>query len=268
MKSLNTKIIDVNGVIHLEYPIFEDISFVTHGASTRHGGVSKGYYSSMNLGLSTDDDISLVKENWHIFCDSLNIQINNTVCSNQQHRDNIKFVTKADCGKGIITERDFDSVDGLITNCPEVALCVFSADCIPVLFVDPVNKVIGAAHCGWKGTYLDLAAKMVNKMETEFGSVAENIKVAIGAGIRSCCYEVDFKLYNQFKNKYGDENCIVKNDKYYLDLQMINKQILENSGVKEIFVCDICTCCNKDELFSHRGSNGKRGLMVNLIQIK
>lgn len=268
MKSINTKIIENKGVIHLEYPIFDDCDFVLHGCSTRYGGVSDGCYSSMNLGLSTDDDANKIKENWNIFCNSLGVNVNRTVCSNQQHEDKIRIVTKEDVGKGVILERDYHSVDGLITDIPNIPICIFSADCIPVLFVDTKNKIVGAAHCGWKSTYLDLAGKMIDKMINEFGSNTKDIKVAIGPGIKPCCYEVSKELYNQFKEKYGDKNCFAKDDKFYLDLQMINEQIIEEKGVKDIFVSDLCTCCNKDELFSHRGSDGKRGLMVNLIMIK
>ena len=268
MNSVNTKIIDNNGVIYLEYPIFDDCFFVLHACSTRHGGVSEGHFSSMNLGHSTDDDILKIKENWNIFCEKIGVDVKKTVCSNQKHEDIIRTVTEKDIGKGVITDRDYESVDGLVTDVENIPLCVFSADCIPVLFADTKNKIVGAAHCGWKSTYLDLAGKMIDKMVNEFGSNPEDIKVAIGPGIRNCCYEVSEELYMQFKDKYGDKNCLVKSEKYYLDLQMINKQIVESKGVKDIFVSDLCTCCNKDELFSHRGSNGKRGLMVNLIMIK
>lgn len=255
----------------LKYPIFSELDGIVHGASTRMGGVSGGYFSSMNLGLGTDDDISNVRKNWEIFCSAAGIDINKTVCAAQTHTDNIRYVTEKDCGKGIVTARDYNDVDALVTNEHGIALCVFSADCIPVLFADVKEGAIGAAHCGWRGTCKELAAKTVFEMQKLFGCRPENIKAAVGAGIHKCCYEVDEKLYSDFKEKFGGaaDAFSVRDGRFYLDLPEINRYVLLSAGLapENIYVSDLCTCCNKDTLFSHRGSHGKRGLMVNFIQM-
>jgi len=268
MISNNTSIIKHGEVVYLKYPNLSAINFIEHGASTRFGGVSSiEHFASMNLGLSTDDSVDNVTRNWELFCYALGICVKNTVCANQKHGDNILCVTENDRGKGIMYSRDYDNIDALVTNCPDVALCVFSADCIPVLFADNEKKVIAAAHCGWKGTFLELAKKTVLKMAEQYGCNPSNIKAAIGAGVHSCCYEVDCVLHMRFKEKFGEYGCIEKNGKFYLDLPLINKLVLRSVGVNDIFISDLCTCCNPDALFSHRASNGKRGLMANVIQI-
>ncbi len=268
MKTNNTDIIKKGEAVLLKYPNLSALDFVIHSASTRFGGVSEiEHFASMNLGLSTDDSVESIKTNWDLFCNASGIKATNTVCANQKHGDNILCATEKDRGKGIIYERDYDNIDALITNCPEVALCVFSADCIPVLLADAEKKVVAAAHCGWKGTFLELARKTVLKMVEQYGCNPINIKAAIGAGIHSCCYEVDCVLYMRFKEKFSGVGCISNIGKYYLDLPEINRYVLKSTGVTDVFVSDICTGCNPDELFSHRASNGKRGLMVNMIQI-
>lgn len=266
-----TDILNIENVSILKYPIFDGIDFINHGGSTREGGVSAGCFSSMNLGLGTNDSTDSVRKNWSIFCNAAGIDINSTVCAEQQHGDNIKIVTADDCGKGVIISRDYSNIDGLITDRRDVTLCVFSADCIPVLYVDTKNRVVGAAHCGWRGTFKCLAGKMVKTMCEIYGSEPQNIKAAVGAGIHKCCYEVDNKLYSDFYEKFPcAENAfkIIEN-KYFIDLPNINRYVLKEAGLDEsnIFVSEICTCCNKDRFFSHRGSGGRRGLMINYIEI-
>lgn len=267
----NTSVLNINDVTILKYPIFDGINFINHGASARAGGVSNGCFSSMNLGLGTKDSLDNVRKNWSIFCNAAGIDINSTVCAEQQHGDNIKIVTTDDCGKGIVKPRDYSNIDGLLTSDKGVTLCVFSADCIPVLFIDVKKRVIGAAHCGWRGTFKGLAGKMVKTMCEIYGSGPQNIKAAVGAGIHKCCYEVDNKLYCDFYEKFpcAENSFEIRENKYFIDLPGINKCVLKEAGLDEsnIFVSEICTCCNKDRFFSHRGSRGRRGLMINYIGI-
>ena len=117
-----------------------------------------------------------------------------------------------------------------ITNEKNVALTVFSADCVPILFLDPKNKAIGAAHCGWRGTFKKLAPKMIKELKRLYGSKPEDILTAICPAIKSCCYEVSKDLYDDFILKFpfleNSECAIEKCDGYYLDLPLINITLL------------------------------------------
>ena len=274
MNTKNSIINDKNGVKYITYPIFSKLDFIRHASSTRYGGISKtDYLASMNLGFHTDDSAETVRENFKIFAQAIGIDVNNMVSSSQFHNANIRIASVADRGKGIIKPADYEDVDALVTNEKNVALTVFGADCVPLLFADAKNKAIGAAHCGWKGTFKNLAYLTVKKMQELYNCDPNDIFIAMAPCIHGCCYEVDEKLFGDFKNKFPDISktsaMIIKNSKFYLDLPKINKQILIASGVpeKNILISDLCTCCNHTELFSHRKSRGKRGIMASVIEI-
>ena len=260
-----------NGVPYMTFKILDNIDFVSSAVSTRHGGVSSDKsFSSLNLGLSTEDSLENVVKNYHIFCSATNFDINRLVLAKQTHSSNVMVAENCHAGKGVLKERDYDNVDALITNEKNLPLVIHTADCVPVTFADIKNKAIGNAHCGWRGTYSELAKKTLLAMKKEFGTDAKDVVITIGPCICKDCYEVSENLYLDFKKKFGYEDSIIKeNNKFYIDLGGINKKILIDAGVKaeNISVCDLCTCCNKDDLFSHRGQAGRRGLQAVVISI-
>ena len=269
-----THINENKGVLYLTYSIFEELEFIKHASSTRSGGVSKGELGGMNFGAATRDLKENIKRNYEIFCDAAGIDISSVVISSQFHNANIKVCEEEDKGAGVLYPLPYSDVDGLITDKKGVTLCIFSADCIPVLFADPENKAIGACHCGWKGTYKELAGLTVGRMKELYNTNPSVLKVVIAPGICMKCYEVSKELYFDFKEKFpyaSDSECAVETDgKYYINLPLINKRILENSGVKSenIYISDLCTCCNPELLHSHRATNGKRGIMGHFIGVK
>ena len=261
----------------LEYIKFSNLEkygeYIEHCFTTRKGGVSRGEFSSLNLGLKKRDSRENVLENFRRICSVLNIELSNIVLSDQVHGTNIRVVTEKDRGKGIFIESDIVSCDGLITNTKNVALITFYADCVPVFLFDPEVKVIGLAHSGWKGTLHQISAKAVNVMVERFNCKPENIVSAIGPSIGVCCFEVGNEVKDQFINKisWSKNFCIKKDEeKSYIDLQGIVKQTLINSGLKNenIFISNICTKCNKDMFFSHRGDMGKTGSLAAIMQLK
>ena len=127
------------------------LSGVCHGFSTRPGGVSPAPWDSLNLGVGRGDDIARVQENYRRFCAALGTDVNRVVLSKQIHEDVVRHVTEADAGKGLWRDRDYPSVDGMVTDVLHLPLVVFSADCNVVLLHDPVRKAIGACHAGWRG---------------------------------------------------------------------------------------------------------------------
>lgn len=159
-------------------------------------------------------------------------------------------------GNTIVTADEFDSIpeaDGVITSNPHYALFVLVADCLPILFHDPVTNVIAVAHAGREGTFLKISKKMIERFVSEYNSNPEDIMVEIGPSIGVCCYEVSQEIADLFSENFGDEFVKQRN----LNLQKINKQQLIEAGVleKNISVNSMCTKCSHDEYFSHRGDD-------------
>ena len=169
---------------------FSELSGITHGFTTRLGGVSEGCFSSLNLGFTKGDDRASVLRNYQIIGKSMGIDCTRMVMNNQVHSSDVHVAREEEAGDGVIRAQVCRTVDALVTNVKNLPLAVFSADCVPILFTDPVSRVIGAAHAGWKGTVTGIAAKTVHKMVEEFGCLPENIYAAIGPSIGYENYEV------------------------------------------------------------------------------
>lgn len=262
-----------NAVAYLTFKDFEKYDFVKHAFSTRIGGVSKNEFASMNLSFNRGDPKENVIENYRRFCKAVELDFSSLVASSQNHGTYIREVNEKDKGIGIWREKDIKSVDGLVTDVKNVTLVTYYADCVPLFFIDPVNRVVGLAHSGWRGTLSMIGAKMIEKMNTSYNCDVSNIVVGIGPSIGPCCYEVDFNVASEFYQikEFDVSECIKKmsNNKYMLNLWEINRKILLNSGIleKNIIVTDLCTSCNSDLLFSHRKTGGKRGGMAAMICI-
>ncbi len=258
-------------VVYLSFKIFDNIDFVKNAVSTRYGGVSTdGAYASMNLGTSTNDDWSNVVQNYKIFCNAAGFDLQKIVLAKQTHSANILIADSTHAGCGVLRERFYNDIDALITNEPGLPLVIHTADCVPVVFADVKNKAIGNAHCGWRGTYASLAAKTLDAMNLNYGTNPKNVLVSIGPCICVDCYEVSKQLYDDFMAEFGyNEYILQRQGKYYLNLPMINRKNLIDAGVPEqnIAVADICTCCECEHLYSHRGLGPKRGIFSNIISI-
>lgn len=262
-----------NEVMYYTFPDFEKIDFLVHAFSSREGGVSEGYFSSMNLGIKTDDSKENIYRNYELFTDAVGIKLENVVIGNLNHEANVRVATREDAGCGILKPFNYESVDALITNEPELALTVTCADCVPVFIVDPVKKVIGIAHSGWKGTALEISARTVEKMVSEYGCNPTDMMAGIGPSIGMCCYEVSRDVVEEFLEfDYLDDAWYYEKDngKYDLDLARIIFGTLAYSGLlpENISISGLCTSCNNDVLFSHRAQKGKRGTMAGMIMIK
>lgn len=259
----------------LYFKNIEHTNLVNHGFSTRLGGVSKEHLSSMNLSFTRGDQEENVFENYRRITRAMEVEYDMLVLSHQTHTTNIKVVTKEDIGKGLTIEKGYTDIDGLITNEKGITLVTFYADCVPLLFVDPVNEAIGSSHSGWRGTVNKMGKVTVEKMTEVYGTKPQDLIVAIGPSICSDCYEVSGEVIDEFAQKFSkdimEQICYKKeNGKYQLDLWKANKYILLEAGIKEenIAVTNICTCCNSKLLFSHRASKGLRGNMAALIGLK
>lgn len=273
LKSDTLSVNQKNGLIYITFPNINDEDAVC-AFTTRMGGVSRGRYASMNMGFLNGDKRENVLENYRRIFDILGLDHKKAVLSHQTHTDNIRIVTKEDIGKGIVRDRDYTDIDGLITNVKGVALVTQFADCVPLIFYDPVEKIVATSHAGWRGTVAEIGFKTVEKMAKEFGSDPKNIKAAIGPSIGKCCYEVDDAVANPLKEiKYLNLEKVLfskTNGKFQLDLREANRQILLKAGVKNENICvsDLCTCCHSEYFHSHRATMGNRGNLAAIVALK
>ena len=263
-----------NDLIYFTFENFDKTGLVSHCFSTRKGGVSTGFYESMNLHFRGDTTENVI-ENYKRICNAIDVDYKNVVFSTQIHSDNIYTVSEKDRGKGLLKKSDISDADGLITNEKGTVLTTFYADCVPIYFLDPVEKIIAMAHSGWKGTVLQIAKKTVQKMENDFNCQRKNILVGIGPSIHKCCFEVEYPVVEEFeKNIPFSKNFIFKDyekeGKYKIDLQgIIEKTLLLNGILQEnIEVANICTKCNPDLFYSHRNMGADRGSLAGLIALK
>lgn len=269
---------------YLTFPNLDKLDFLTHLFTTRMGGVSSGALQSLNLSYARGDEPSNVDENFSRVAEAMGASVRDMVLTDQTHTANICVVTDEDRGKGAVRPRDFQQIDGLVTNTPGIVLCAFFADCVPILLADPVHRAIGLVHSGWRGTASAISQAALDQMRDVYGTKPEDCFAAVGPSICRECYEVSSDVADVFTERYhlpvaasGEEAerkellLYRKEDgKYQLDLWRANERVLLQAGVPKthLFITDVCTCCNPRFLFSHRASNGQRGNLGAFMMIK
>ena len=249
----------------------DSLEGVAHGFSTRLGGVSPAPWDSLNLGVGRGDTMENVQENYRRFCAVLGMDDRRAVLSKQIHEDVVRHVTEADAGKGLYRDRDYSSVDGMVTNVPHLPLVVFSADCNVILLYDPVQRAIGACHAGWRGTALGIAKKTAQEMVRLFGCNPANIRAAIGPAIGQCCFETDEDVPAALRDALGAEvepYITWNGTKYHIDLKAVNALWLRKAGVETIDICDHCTAYRPDLYWSHRKMGNARGAQIAMISLE
>ncbi len=281
-----------DAVEYLQFPKLAKLEGVEHLFTTRIGGVSKGDCATLNFSFTRGDAPECVLENYRRMGEILGVDSSRFVTTEQTHTTNIRVVTKADAGKGVTSSRDYTDIDGLITKEKGLILSCFTADCVPIYFVDPMKQVIGVAHSGWRGTVAGMGDCMVKRMQAEFGCEPENMVAAIGPSICQACYEISEEVAVQFQQDFWKEVAVTDyckeafakglhptgmllaegkaEGKYQLDLWLANYIVLRRAGIsaENIDMTDICTNCNPEYLFSHRATGGKRGNLAACLMMK
>ena len=261
--------IQVGEVLYLAYPILEKTGLVKHGFSTRIGGVSEGIFHSMNLSFSRGDLDEHVTENFRRMANAIGVDEKRLVKSVQTHTTNVHCVTENNYKESL------HDVDGLVTNVPGICLVTSYADCVPLFFIDPVKKVIGLSHSGWRGTVGKIGRVTVDKMVAEYGTNPKDVIAAIGPSICQDCYEVSEDVILEFQKAFDKIHWKSlfyqkENGKYQLNLWKANEIVLLESRIlkENLAVTNVCTNCNPEILFSHRASKGQRGGMAAFIALK
>jgi hypothetical protein len=284
------------------------LPWLVHGFSTRAGGFSRAYGGfSLNLGFTKSDSKAAVERNRTAFLAELGAanresaktsrkpspradsQLWPLMTLRQVHSDIIHFVDSPPATQIV--------GDGLITASPRILLGIQTADCLPVIIVDPKHRAVGVFHAGWRGTIKRIVEKGVGEMRRRFGSMPRDLKAAIGPGIHGCCYEVGAEVRAEFESQFAYAAKLFREvegsdpvrEKYpmlfltarapghsilpkkiFLDLVEANRQQLLAVGVraKNIETSPLCTNCRTDLLFSYRAEKGNTGRMMGAVGIR
>ncbi|MCX6592361.1 MAG: peptidoglycan editing factor PgeF [Acidobacteria bacterium] len=161
--------------------------------------------------------------------------------------------------------------DALVTDLPGLLLEIRTADCMPVLLVDPVRRAVGIAHAGWRGTVAGIAARTVQQMVDEFGCQITNIQAAFGPSIGPCCFEVGPEVAAQFAPSAvvqpGPHRLAAAPGRVTVDLLQANKTQLFDAGLarESIFQASSCTMCHPEQFHSYRRDRDQSGRLVSGI---
>ena len=257
--------------VYYTSPLLDTYS-VPHAFFTRHGGVSTSPFDTLNFAVGTGenrDDAQSVLLNHRIAASVFGLDETSVCRTYQTHSTTVLLADENDRGRGTVLPPYDCDVDGPVTVCEELILSVRSADCVPILLYDVKNDICGAVHSGWRGTQGNISGVAIEKM-CALGSDKKDIIAAIGPCAGVCCYEVGAELYHIFTeiNKDYSKYFVPKeNGKYFLDLTGLNTAVLINNGIDDnrISACNICTCCNTKDFFSHRVMGKERGTMASFI---
>lgn len=211
-------------------------------------------------------------------CTELGENYSNIVKPNQCHTKNVKVVDKKiNRNNPDLNLTEYNMTDGLITNKKNIILSTTNADCILLLFFDPVKKAIANVHSGWRGTLQRISVETIEKMEKEYNSNPQDIICCICPSIRKCHFEVKRDVYELFSKEFEELKEIgeiiipdSEDEKWYIDTVKINKVILENAGLKKENIIDsrICSVCNSDLIHSYRVEKESFGLSTAIIELK
>lgn len=275
----------------LTFPELDAYPELVHAFTTRHGGVSTGEKTSLNFGKGPDETWDNILENYRVLAAALSeeagqpglVSREHMVRTDQTHTANVLTVTEEHLSMGILREREYTDIDGLITNKKGIALITSHADCNALFFYDPKQQAIGLAHSGWKGTLQEIGAQVIRQMSAEYGTQPEDVIVGIGPALCQTCFEVDEDVAQKFYQKNPAWQTMAfqreigicsetgeERRKHYVDLKSVVRETLIRSGVKPEKIHDmgLCSKCRPDLFYSYRGQKGKNGNMVSVMMLK
>ena len=255
-----------NGVVTLKCRALDAIRGVSHGFSTRHGGVSTGCCSAMSFSYNKEPEAT-VDENFRRFCAANGLPFESMVLTHQTHTAHVVTVDAAYKDQG--RHRRLRDTDGLVTAQKGLGLVCFAADCVPLLLADADGGAVAAVHAGWRGTVHRIAANAVEQMAAA-GAARHRIVAVIGPSIGLCHFEVGPEVQAEFTAEFGAKLPplpSVREGHTMVDLWEANRQVLLASGVlpQNIHVAGVCTYCNPQDYHSHRYTAGQRGSLIGAI---
>lgn len=261
--------IEKDSIRYLASPVLTSCEGVTHAFLSRAGGVSPAPFDSLNLGYGgapETDATESIEKNFAILGRALGVSRKNLFAIRQVHGSRV--VVAEDENRAQDSPPDpYIEADGAVTALKGVAVGVLTADCLPVLLYDPIKRVAGAAHAGWKGTEKEISAKTVEVMRARFGSRPEDIRAALGPCIGPCCYEIGDDVAQRFSSTKA---VLRKDGRTTLDMALANTAQLISAGLsrENITRPGACTSCDNHNFFSYRKDGGSTGRQLSFIMIR
>lgn len=242
---------------------------VRHAFTTKAGGVSHGDCESLNLGFNRGDTRENVLQNYHILADALSVPYDRLTATCQVHRDEVSVVTKEHVGMGLARPMAWES-DAIVTALPDTPLVGYYADCVVTLLYDPATHTCGVCHSGWRGTAMAILRRTAGVMAQSLGTRLESLVAVMGPSIHPCCFETDADVPAEMERRLGariQPFISARGAKFHVDLQSINAMLLEEAGLlpENIIDSGICTMCRSGEFWSHRATQGRRGVQAAVI---
>ncbi|MBI3015070.1 MAG: peptidoglycan editing factor PgeF [Candidatus Tectomicrobia bacterium] len=250
-------------MIHfLRMPNWDLIPNLIYGFLERNGGVSARPFDTLNLSYRVGDDPASVKSNWHRVKNRLGLDGLPIVTLKQVHGDHIVTLSNP-------ASKDAGEGDALVTRTPHTILGILTADCVPILLVDPSTRVVAAVHAGWRGTLLGITEKAVQHLKAHFAVHTENLQAALGPAIGGCCYEIESHIFERIQARWGPDSepaWSSHGERGNLDLRTLITHQLYGAGLKEtqVFRVGPCTSCSPD-FFSYRRERKETGRQLSFI---
>ena len=256
---------DARGTRFYTFETF-DPALVDHAFFTRLGGHSQGPYASLNLGGTNGDNPQDVLANHELLFEVFGRPYESRFDVWQVHGTHIRFGDQPRP-----REQKHQPADGIFTDNPEVTLVMRFADCVPIMFHDPIRGVVGIAHGGWQGTLHGIGAEAVRAAVMRSGCQPKDLRVGLGPSICGQCYQVGQDVFNQFTTKWGqaaEQFFSNQSGALYLDLWAANEWALRQAGIEMIEQSGICTATNLHEWYSYRFEKGFTGRFAAVIALK
>ncbi len=253
------------GVVYYTFESFDGYGDIIHGITARHGGVSTGHWSSLNLTKGNGDDPAAVEENLRRATRALGVNREDLVSPSQRHTSRAQQVGRAERGRVI------SDTDTLFTHETSVPILLRYADCTPILLYDPSRHACAVIHSGWRGTVAGAIPAAVHALGQAFGSRPKDLVAGIGPCIGPCCYEVGNDVVDAVRSAFDRAGALLPRnggDRRHFDLWAANRRWLAESGVLQVEIAEVCTACHKDEFFSYRGGAGRTGHFGALMMLR
>ncbi len=265
-RRLNLQRFDGDGPVYYRFEQWLDTPSFTHAVFTRNGGTSRAPWATLNVGGTVGDDPHAVQENLRLVYAALELDGERACTVWQVHSADAVIADERPPGR-----RWLARADGLVTNRPGVPLTMRFADCVPILFYDPVHEAVGIAHAGWRGTVLKTAVSTLRTMQAAYGTAPADVQAAIGPSIGPDHYQVGPEVVEAVQQSFQTTDGLIRHaadGSTYLDLWKANRRLLDEAGVRKIEVAGLCTASNTAEFFSHRAERGKTGRFCAIIALK
>ncbi|MBI1908795.1 MAG: peptidoglycan editing factor PgeF [Deltaproteobacteria bacterium] len=195
----------------------------------------------------------------------------NTHLLQQVHGKKVVVIRRGDEAPVIESKGDSPKADAWVTNDPSLIIGIKTADCVPILLYDPVQKGVAAVHAGWKGSLANISGEVVKIMQEEFYSKPSDLVAAIGPAVGFHCYEVGSDVADHFKKEFGEDRQVLQKfgRKFLLDTQAVNRRQLHEAGLlpEKIEILSYCTHCRSDLLHSVRRDGDEAGRQVSWVEL-